>query len=208
MLRSLLPQTTDFFNFFEEHSQFTIDACNELVLMLQDGADHIAAAARIKDIERSADGVTHACTDALHKTFITPIDRMDILKLIQRMDDVVDSVESIASRLVMYEITDPRPEARALADVLVRASQEIAKAVSRLRSMKNGELIKQHCITIFDLENQGDVLMRAALTDLIKHESNAIEVIKWKEIFERLERATDRCESVANIIQGIVLEAS
>jgi len=208
MFRSFLPKTTDFFDFFEEHSKCNIEACKELVTMLQDGADHLALAARIKDIERDADSITHACTDALHKTFITPIDRMDILKLIQRMDDVVDSVESIAARLVMYEIANPRPESRALADLLVRASLEISKAVTRLRSMKNGATIKQHCITLFDLENQGDIIMRAALTDLIKHESDPIEVIKWKEIFERLERATDRCESVANIIQGIVLEAS
>ncbi len=208
MLRNLLPKTTDFFDFFEAHSKLSVETCRELHAMMQPGGDIALRAARIKDLEREADSVTHACTEALHKTFITPVDRADILKLIQRMDDIVDSVESIASRVVLYEISEPRNEAQKLAEVLVRASLEIASAVSGLRDMKNGDHIKQHCIVLFDLENQGDDLMRAALAELFKNESNPIEVIKWKEIFERLERATDRCESVANIILGIVIEAS
>lgn len=208
MLRNFLPKTTDFFAFFEAHSKLGIEVCRELEAMLQVGGDLTTRAARIKDIEREADTVTHQCTEALHKTFITPIDRADILKLMQRLDDIVDSIESIASRLVMYEISEPRPEAHALAAVMVRASHEIALAVGGLRDMENREAIKRHCIVLFDLENEGDNLMRAALADLFKREKDPIEVIKWKEIFERLERATDRCESVANIIQGIVIEAS
>lgn len=208
MFRSILPKETNFFEFFEQHSRYGIEACKELFAMLSEPGDMAARAARIKDIEREADSVTHACTDALHKTFITPIDRSEILGLMQRMDDVVDSIESIASRLVMYEIRDARPEATALAEVLVRASKEIELAVTGLRNMKNAEAIKGHCIMLFDLENEGDILMRSALADLFKHETNAIAIIKWKEIFERLEKATDRCESVANSIQGIVIESS
>ena len=208
MFRSILPKETNFFEYFEQHSRYGIEACKELFAMLSAGGDMPVRAARIKEIEREADSVTHACTDALHKTYITPIDRSEILGLMQRMDDVVDSIESIASRLVMYEIQEVRPEATALADVLVRASKEIELAVTGLRNMKNADTIKQHCIVLFDLENEGDILMRSALADLFKHETDAIKVIKWKELFERLEKATDRCESVANTIQGIVIESS
>jgi uncharacterized protein len=208
MFRSILPKETNFFNYFEQHSQYCIAACEELAAMLSVGGDMEARATRIKEIEREADSVTHACTDALHKTFITPIDRSEILGLMQRLDDVVDSIESIASRLMMYEISEARPGAHELAEVLVKASHEIALAVGGLRNMKNGDEIKTHCIALFDLENQGDNLMRTALADLFKQEKDAITVIKWKELFERLEKATDRCESVANIIQGIVIESS
>lgn len=208
MFRKILPRQVDFFGFFEEHSIFGIEASQALVGMLQSGADLPACALAIKEIERKADSIIHACTDALHKTFITPIDRSDILGLMQRMDDIVDAVESIATRLVLYEIREARPEAQALADVLVRACREIAGAVTLLRNMKNAEAIKRHCITLFELENEGDTLMRTALADLFRRETDAITIIKWKEILERLERATDRCESVANVIQGIVIEAS
>ncbi len=208
MFRSILPQETSFFDYFEQHSRLCCEACHELYAMLSGAGDLAVRAARIKEIEREADSVTHACTDALHMTFVTPLDRSDILTLIQRLDDVADSIEAIAARLSMYEIAEGRPEARALADVLVRASQEIAQAVSGLRDLRNTDMIRKHCMALFDLESEGDTLMRSALADLFKHESNVITVIKLKEIFERLEKATDRCETVGNVILGIVIEAS
>ncbi|HPO14742.1 MAG TPA: DUF47 family protein [Candidatus Hydrogenedentes bacterium] len=208
MFRNLLPKEENFFDFFEQHCRLAIEACNELYGMVSTSGDMTVRAARIKEIEREADSITHVCTDTLHKTFITPIDRSEILGLMQRLDDIVDSVESIAARLVMYDIQESRAEAVALVDVLVRASQEIIQAVTGLRNMKNQDTIKMHCIKLFDLENEGDILMRNALADLFKHETDPIKVIKWKEILERLEKATDRCESVANIIQGIVIENS
>lgn len=208
MFRNLLPRETNFFDYFEQHSRLSCEACHELYAMLSGSTDLLVRAARIKDIEREADTITHACTDALHKTFVTPIDRSDILILMQRLDDVTDSIESIAARLSMYEISEARPEARALAEILVRASQEIAQAVTGLRDMRNTDTIQQHCLALFDLESEGDTLMRAALVDLFKNEPNPVAIIKWKEILERLEKATDRCETVGNVIQGIVIEAS
>ncbi len=208
MFKNLLPRETNFFDYFEQHCRLGIEASKELLAMVSNPGDMTERAARIKEIEREADSITHVCTDTLHKTFITPIDRGEILGLMQRLDDIVDSVESIAARLVMYDIKESRSEAVALVDVLVRATHEIIQAVTGLRNMSNQDTIKQHCIMLFDLENQGDLLMRNALADLFKNESDPIKVIKWKEILERLEKATDRCESVANIIQGIVIENS
>ncbi|HPO12358.1 MAG TPA: DUF47 family protein [Candidatus Hydrogenedentes bacterium] len=208
MFRNLLPKSTDFFDYFEQHSRLGVEACQELLAMFSGSQDMVVRAARIKEIEREADTITHTCTDVLHRTFITPFDRGDILGLIQKLDDVVDAIESIASRLVLYEITEERPEARALAEVLVKASQAITRAVAGLTNLSNPEEIKRNCIVLFDLENQGDELMRSALAKLLKEEANAITVIKWKEIFERLEKATDRCEAVADLLQGIVIEAA
>jgi uncharacterized protein Yka (UPF0111/DUF47 family) len=136
------------------------------------------------------------------------MDRSDIQTLIQRLDDVVDSVESIAVRVMLYEIAEVRPEARALADILVECAKETTLLMPLLRNMKNADAIKQHCVKIFDMENEGDLIMRNALAKLFKTEKDAIVLIKWKELYERLEKATDRCEAVASIVQSIVIEAS
>lgn len=208
MFRKLLPQEHGYFDLFEQHAELGMRACAELQAMFAEGGDMAAGAARIKDLEKEADQVTRGCMDALHRTFITPMDRADIHTLIQRLDDVVDSVESIATRVIIYEITEARPEALALAGVLAACAGEIRAAMPMLRSMKNADAIKQHCVKIYDLENEGDAIMRAALVKLFKEEADAVTLIKWKELYERLEKATDRCEAVASIIQTIVIEAS
>jgi predicted phosphate transport protein (TIGR00153 family) len=208
MFRKLLPQEVGYFDFFERHAALCLKACQELNTMLAADGDMTAPAQRIKELEKEADQITRACMDSLHRTFITPIDRADIHKLIQRLDDIVDSVESTASRIMLYEITETRPEAQALAAVLVRATEEIQLALPGLRNMKNAEAIKQHCGRLYELENEGDNIMRNALAKLFKEESDPIALIKWKELYERLEKATDRCEAVASIIQSIVIEAS
>ena len=208
MFRKLLPQEVGYFDFFERHADLSVKACRELDAMLADNSDMAARAARIKELEREADLITRACMDALHRTFITPIDRSDIHKLIQRLDDIVDSVESTASRMMLYEVNEKPAEAKALTAVLVRAAEEIALALPGLRNMKNAEEIKQHCVALYELENEGDNIMRNALAKLFKEERDPIALIKWKELYERLEKATDRCEAVASIIQSIVIEAS
>jgi hypothetical protein len=208
MFRRLLPRETGYFDYFERHGALILDACRELFAMLAGDGDRAACAGRIKDIERDADGITRNCIDTLHKTFITPIDRSDIHILIQRLDDIIDSIESIASRVLLYEISETRPDAQALAGIIVRAAEEITGALPGLRNMKNADEIKRHCGKLYELENEGDTIMRTALAQLFKQETDILTLIKWKEIYERLEKATDRCESVASIIQSIVIEAS
>lgn len=207
MFRNLLPKETSFFDYFEQHSALNIKACQALLELTSDGVDLNTQAAKIKELEKQADAITHKCIEALHKTFITPIERTQIHSLIKRLDDVIDSVESTTSRIALYEMNVMRPEAKAFAEVLVKASSEIDEAVRSIRNLKNIEKIQQHCIAIFKLENEGDAILRQALVRLFK-ETDAVLVIKWKEIFERLEKATDRCESVASIIQAVVIEAS
>lgn len=204
-----LPHDAGFFEYFEKLGSLSHEACQELLALTSEGADIQARALRIREIEKQADRVHHHCADALHKTFITPFDRADIHTLANRIDDVIDGVDSCASRMVLYELTEMRPEAKELAEVLVRATSAMTKALEGLRDMKNAEDIKNHCIEIYKMENEGDTILRLALVRLFKEDENKpVLVMKWKEIYERLEKATDRCESVASVIQGIVIEAS
>lgn len=209
MLKYFLPKETSFFRFFEQHSTLSIEACKEFNDLATRPDELALRVARIKQIEHRADDVTHKCIDALHSTFITPIDRADIHRLIRRLDDIVDSVDSAASRMALYELTSFRPELKQLTEVLVTATAHIDSAVRSLpRLAKESDNIQKCCIAVYQAENDGDELLRAALVRLFKDESNAVMIMKWKEIFERLEKATDRCQEVANIIQGIVIEAS
>jgi uncharacterized protein len=208
MLRRLLPQTYCFFDYFEEHIALTKEGCKVLLALATDGSDVLGRIALIKEIEHKTDEITHKCIDALHKTFITPIDRADIHRLIKRLDDIMDSVDAAALRMGLYELTDMRPEVRMIAEVLVKATEEVEEALRCLRDMRQSEKIAEKCIAIYQLENDADGLLRSALVRLFKEEKDPVTIIKWKEILETLERAADRCEDVANIIQGVVIEAS
>jgi predicted phosphate transport protein (TIGR00153 family) len=208
MFKRLLPRETSFFDYFEQLNAITTEACKEFLTIVIDGTGLEVRVQRIKDLEHQADNVTHRCIESLHKTFITPIDRHDIHNLIKRMDDVVDNIDSAANRLILYEVRTMRAEAKQLAEILVKASTELAVAVKGLRDMGNAKAIVDSCIIVHQLENEGDAAKSMALMRLFKEEESVVRIIQWKEIFEILERATDRCEDVANIIEGIVIEAT
>lgn len=176
--------------------------------MTEPGADISACVARIRELEHESDTVTHRCIKELQKTFITPFDRLHIHKLIRRLDDIADCIEEASSVISLHEITELRPEVRNQGEILLQAISTIEHGVTLLRDLKNEEEIKKVCITIHRLENEGDQALRAAIKRLFSENSGPLEVIKWKEIFEHLERATDRCEDVADIIQGVIIEAS
>jgi predicted phosphate transport protein (TIGR00153 family) len=144
----------------------------------------------------------------LHKTFITPLDRNDIYRLITKMDDVMDYVEAAAERISLYEILEMRPEAPELAHVLLTSAERVLEAVAGFRDLKRSELILEKCVEINRLENEADAVLRRALARLFREERDPITIMKWKEIYELLETATDRCEDVANIIEGVILENS
>jgi uncharacterized protein Yka (UPF0111/DUF47 family) len=207
MLKHLLPKEHAFFNNFEAHVALVIEACEEFIKLSKPGTDIIQSVKKIEDLEHQTDEITHRCIEALHKTFITPFERTDIQHLIKQLDDIVDSIDGAASRIVLYEIHEIRPEAAELAEVLLKSTREIELALKCLRDIKNPELIRQKCIRIYDLENRGDEILSSAILRLFK-EGDPILIIKWKEIFERLEIAVDRSEDVANTIEGIVISSS
>jgi len=206
MFGRLLPRETSFFDFFERHAAMTVVGVEELLGLATTGANIAARAKRIKEIEHECDTITHHCVEALHKTFITPIERDDIYRLISKMDDIMDFVEAAAERIALYKLTVMPSDLRDLADVLLRASKELEQALKLLRNLQNAEAITKKCIDINRLENEADAILRAAVARLFDEEKDVLTVIKWKEIYENLENATDRCEDVANIIEGVVLE--
>jgi predicted phosphate transport protein (TIGR00153 family) len=176
--------------------------------MAQGKLSSAEACPRIKAIESECDHITHHVVERLHKVFITPIDRNDIFRLISKMDDVMDFVEAASQRIALYEVNGNNKELWDLARVLQSGAERVSEAVSGMRNLKHPELILEKCVEINRLENEADVQLRGAIAKLFKEEKDPIQVIKWKEIFELLETATDRCEDVANIIEGVVLENS
>lgn len=208
MFGRLLPRETSFFDFFEEHAALTIEGTKEFLSMVSTAANIPAKCRRISDIEHETDTITHRCVEALHKTFITPIDRDQIHRLITRMDDVMDYVEAAAERIELYEITTMTNDVRDLADVLHRSAQQVEGAVRGLRDLKDTHSTLKLCIDISRLESEADAILRRSVARLFKEEKDPIVVIKWKEVYENLESASDCCEDVANIIEGVILEHS
>lgn len=206
MLSRFLPRETSFFDFFEQHAAMTIEGSKEFLSLVTTGANIAAKCRRISDIEHETDTITHRCVEALHKTFITPIDRDSIHRLITRMDDVMDFVEAAAERIELYELVVMTNDVRDLADVLHRTTKQVEVAVRELRSLKDPQGTLKLCIDINRLENEADAILRRSVARLFKEEKDPILVIKWKEVYENLESATDRCEDVANIIEGVILE--
>ena len=202
----LLPHDASFFAHFENQGKKTVEGCRAFLEMVEQPGNLESRAERVKQIEHECDEITHAVVEGLHKTFITPIDRNDIYTLITKMDDIMDFVEAAADRLALYDIPTMTKEVGDLARCLVQSAEHVLGAVSSIRDLGKPNGILQHCIEINRLENVADGLLRSALARLFREEKDPIAVIKWKEIYETLESATDQCEDVANIIEGVVLE--
>ncbi|MGH7898496.1 MAG: DUF47 domain-containing protein [Candidatus Binatia bacterium] len=207
MALSLFPRSgTEFFDLFERHAAKTLEAAQLLQAMLQDPKDTESQAARIKSIEHDGDQITHRAIEMLHQTFLTPIDRSDIHVLVSRLDDILDLIDSTAERVWLYELTTTEPEILSLAAVLINAVRQVQNAMTQLRNVKDREAIIRTCVEINRHENEGDQLIRKGVARLFREERDAIRVMKCKEIFDYLEDAIDRCEDVANVLEGVALE--
>ena len=157
-------------------------------------------------IEHETDTITHRCVEALHKTFITPLDREEIHQLISNMDDVLDLMQDVAESVSLYDIKAVTPEAKQLAEICLQCSERVKSAVALLPNMDNAATILKICEEIDRLESDADHVMRSAISKLFRTERDAVQLIKLKAIYELLETVTDRCEDVANVMQGIVIE--
>ena len=176
-------------------------------LEMTQNRDYSAAkVARLKELEHEADGITHKTYERMHKTFLMPMDREDIYALVNKMDSVLDIIEATAIRIHMYKVKKPDDEIIKQAEILLRAIKKIKIIVHGLRNMKNAKMILDGCVEINTLENAGDIVLRNIIRDLFLKEQDPIELIKWKEIFERIEEALDVCEDVSNIVEGIVMK--
>ena len=203
---TLLPKEYSFFDFFEQHASKCVEGAGLLLQLLKNVQDAEALAKAIKEVEHAGDKITHHTVETLHKTFITPIDREEIHQLISGLDDILDFMDAASQRIVLYEITEITVEAQELGGVLLRATEEVQEAVRGLRRLQYPMETLQTCVEINRLENEGDAALRRGMARLFKESTDPIHIIKWKEIYEFLEEATDACEDVANIIEGVVLE--
>ena len=201
----IAPREREFFDLFDEAGGNIQRAAALLEEMLRDYPDRSELAREILICEQEGDRITHDIIQRLNQTFVTPIDREDILALASALDDVVDFTEEVADYLGLYKIEAPMDQAQQLATVLHQASRQIAEALPRLRGFKD---ISHYTVEINRLENDGDRIVREAIASLFDNGIDPMVVIRWKDIFEKLEDAIDATEHVANIIEGIALKNS
>jgi uncharacterized protein len=206
MLGRLLPREGRFFDLFNEHAALIVAAAREMAALMAQFDEFERHAAAIDRIEKDGDRVTHRTMETLHKTFITPIDREDIHRLSTAMDDILDLLEDCAQSISLYDVHGPTLEAKRLADICLGCAEKVREGVSMLNNMDNAQRIFAVCTEIDRLESEADYVMRAAIAKLFREEPDVRELIKLRAIYEILEAVTDRCEDVANILEGIVLE--
>jgi hypothetical protein len=202
---SLIPKDTSFFQMFSEMSDNLVTGARTLVELFANYRDVEKTIDTVQTIERHGDELTHNVLTKLNQTFITPFDREDIHQLASSLDDVLDFVNASGARLVMYRITNPPPAAGELAKIILLQSQELQKAVSLLQKQKNGDVLA-HCVEINRLENEADQVSQKGIATLFDNEKDPINLIKTKELLEFLERATDKAEDAANVLETVVLK--
>jgi hypothetical protein len=199
------PRSEKFFNMFSEAARNILQGARAFHQMLEDFHGTEEQWRAVEEYEHEGDKITHRLLRTLHQTAFTRMDREDINRLAVALDDVMDMIEASAARMAMYRVIKPTPEALRLADIIVRCSEQIVLGVTALPRL---EQIQEHCIEINRLENEADEVSRQAIAALFLGEAPPIEVIKWKEIYETMESATDRCEDVANLLQEVALKRS
>jgi predicted phosphate transport protein (TIGR00153 family) len=203
--RVMAPRDREFFDLFEEAGGNILRAASLLEEMLRDFPERNELARDILICEQDGDRITHDIIQRLNQTFVTPIDREDIYELASALDDVVDYTEEVADYLGLYKIEAPMEQAQELAKVLHQAARQIADAMPRLRGFKD---LSHFTVEINRLENDGDRITREAIASLFDNGIDPMVVIRWKDIFERLEEAIDATEHVANILEGVVIKNS
>jgi hypothetical protein len=205
MLRSIIPRDEQFFTMFDELTRHIVGGAELLERMLADGAGVPELAEMLLDREHRADDTVHAALKHLHRTFVTPLDRLDIHRLVTRLDDILDLTNAAGSRLALYRPRTMRAGARDLAGTLLASAKLVQEIVSLLRDLKQRERILALTVEVNTLENTADRQRREAVAKLLEEERDPFEFIKWKEILDLMEQATDRCEDVADAVEGIVL---
>ena len=201
-----IPREHKFFNFFEESARNMVRAAqvlNELVDTWDGVEDKVSQIAQMED---EGDAVTHQIMAQLNRTFVTPFDREDIVLLAHSLDDVVDFIDAAADAMLIYKIDKPTPRAKELADIIVQAALEVERAIPQLRHRDGLKKMLPRCVEINRLENVADKVFRSAIAELFDETKDVTRIIKWREIYEHMESATDRCEDVADVLEGVALK--
>ena len=201
-----LPKGDKFFDLFEEGAANLLKTARVFCDLVGSWEDVEARVREITDLEHAGDDITHRIMSNLHSTFFTPLDREDIAALCQSLDDVVDFIKAAADAMLVYRIGHPTASALELANIIVDGALEIERAMPNLRRRSALKRMLPCCVELNRLENEGDRVQRQALVDLFDHGAEITDIIKWREIYEHMESATDRCEDVANVLEGVALK--
>lgn len=208
MLSRILPKKTEFFGLFSKHAALCVEGAGLLRDLLRDPTQAEDGYRRIHAVEHQADRICQETMEMLHSSFITPIDRSDIHAISSRIDDIMDHIEATAQRIWLYEIQQPTPEMLEMSENVVSATHAMKAAVDGLAGSLPAEKMRALCLNVKTVEKENDRVLRRATARLFKEELDARALIKWKEIYEDVEGAIDRCEDVANVVEGVVLENS
>jgi len=208
MKLNLMPQEGKFFVLFQESAHNAVEVAIKLKELMYNWTNVEDKVAEISELEKKGDNVTHQIAHELHRTFVTPFDREDIGLLSHTLDDVTDFIHSSTDAMLLYRVTEPTQRARELADVIVEITAEVERAVKELGKKMDQRQMLKYCVEINRLENVADRIYRSALAELFANSTDVVYIIKWREIYEHMETATDRCEDVANVLEGVAIKYS
>lgn len=206
MAFNLIPKEEKFFELFEAQAAHNVSAAKVFREMALKWTRELAPFDRLRDIEHEADMTCHEIYDKLNHTFVTPFDREDIRNLASELDTVVDLIESVGRRMYLYQIDRSTEDLVRLTDLLWQATETVRKAVAELQSPAKSRRVMDYCIEVNRLENAGDQALGAAIGKLFKGTPDPLEVMKWKEIYETIEQAIDKCEDVAHTLETILVK--
>ena len=202
----LIPRDEKFFEMFRAQAANVVEGAKLLKDLLEEYTDVEQKRMKIEKTENLGDEIAHKIMEKLNTTFITPMDREDIHALTSALDDILDYINGTAQRLQLYRVSSITPDAITLANVILRAAEETEALTDSMENYKDIKNLKSRWIEVNRLENEGDKVSRDAIAGLFENETDPIEVIKWKELYEHLETAIDKCEDAANIVEAVVLK--
>jgi len=201
-----IPREESFFGLFEQSAQNMVKAAQGLKKLVDTGEDIEGCVGEITELEHQGDTITHQIIAQVHRTFVTPFDREDIALLAHTLDDVTDFIHAAADAMVIYKVKCSTLRAKELADIIVQAATEVERAMPQLRHPAKLKQVLERCVELNRLENAADRVYRSAIGELFDDSTDITEIIKWREIYEHMESATDRCEDVANVLEGIAIK--
>ena len=201
-----IPKEEKFFELFEEGAHNVVKAAQRLKELVDIWKNVEGRVSEITELEHAGDRITHQIMEQLHRTFVTPFDREDIALLAHSLDDVTDFIHAASDAMLIYKIDRPTQRAKDLADIIVQAAAEVERALPQLRRRAQLKQVLERCVEINRLENMADRIFRSAVGELFDDSTDIAYVIKWREIYEHMESATDRCEDVANVLEGVALK--
>ena len=201
-----IPREEKFFGLFEEGARNMVKAAQRLKQLVDTWENVEVKVSEITELEHEGDRITHQIMEQLHRTFVTPFDREDIALLAHSLDDVTDFIHAASDAMLIYKIDRPSQRAKELAGIIVEAATEVERALPRLRHRAQLKQILERCVEINRLENAADRVFRSAVAELFDDSPDIANVIKWREIYEHMESATDRCEDVANVLEGVAIK--